>query len=666
VLFDFERGFDVSAVEARDARVSLSGAKLALEIGSSSDWPGITLRPPERHWDLSAHGAIEVDVHNVGPRRSTLHLRVDNPGADGSKLCNTGHLELAPGERGVLRVDFVVRPEGGHHPFFGMRGLPLGVSLGENGIDPKQVNQLVFFAARPRHGSSFSIDDVRAVGAPILANVPDEFFPYIDELGQYAHADWPGKARTEADLRRAATEESQDLAAHPRPAGWNEYGGWAEGPARRATGYFRAEKHQGRWWLVDPTGRLFFSWGPDCVGAGEHTPITEREHWFSRLPRDDARFAGLFGRGTPRHGHYAHRQVETFSFARANLLRKYGPGHEQRSVDLAGERLSSWGMNSIGSWSDPPYFQGRKIPYVVTVHYGGPVLEGSEGYWQPFRDVFDPDFAVAVRSAMDHQKSLGTPGDPYNIGYFVDNEISWGGPTDLAVWTLASPAKQTAKQVFVGDLRRKYGGIRELNRSWGTAHATWDALLEAREPPDRERARVDLEEFTRKTAEVYFRTVARVVREVAPRNLYLGARFAWIHDAVVRAAAAHVDVLSYNLYRGTLDGWKLPEGVDRPVIVGEFHFGALDRGMFHPGLQQVADQAARAAALVAYMDSALGHPSIVGAHWFQYRSQPTTGRTLDGENFQIGLVDVADAPYTETIAALREVGSRLYSTRSGR
>jgi hypothetical protein len=267
---------------------------------------------------------------------------------------------------------------------------------------------------------------------------------------------------------------------------------------------------------------------------------------------------------------------------------------------------------------------------------------------------------------MDHQKSLGTPGDPYNIGYFVDNEISWGGPTDLAVWTLASPAKQTAKQVFVGDLRRKYGGIRELNRSWGTAHATWDALLEAREPPDRERARVDLEEFTRKTAEVYFRTVARVVREVAPRNLYLGARFAWIHDAVVRAAAAHVDVLSYNLYRGTLDGWKLPEGVDRPVIVGEFHFGALDRGMFHPGLQQVADQAARAAALVAYMDSALGHPSIVGAHWFQYRSQPTTGRTLDGENFQIGLVDVADAPYTETIAALREVGSRLYSTRSGR
>ena len=40
-----------------------------------------------------------------------------------------------------------------------------------------------------------------------------------------------------------------------------------------------------------------------------------------------------------------------------------------------------------------------------------------------------------------------------------------------------------------------------------------------------------------------------------------------------------------------------------------------------------------------------------------------TGR-FDGEYFQVGLTDVCDTPYAETIAALREVGYGLYATRA--
>ena len=60
----------------------------------------------------------------------------------------------------------------------------------------------------------------------------------------------------------------------------------------------------------------------------------------------------------------------------------------------------------------------------------------------------------------------------------------------------------------------------------------------------------------------------------------------------------------------------------------------------------------------------LRHPNIVGCHWFSYRVEPTTGRTLDGENYQNGFVDVADTPYTETIQAAREIGYQLYEIRS--
>ena len=102
-----------------------------------------------------------------------------------------------------------------------------------------------------------------------------------------------------------------------------------------------------------------------------------------------------------------------------------------------------------------------------------------------------------------------------------------------------------------------------------------------------------------------------------------------------------------------------------PLIIGEFHMGALDRGMFHTGLVSVDSQAARAKAYKEYVQSCLRHPSFVGCHWFQYQDEPTTGRVYDEENYQIGFVDIADTPYRETIDACREVGSGMYRYRLG-
>jgi hypothetical protein len=65
-----------------------------------------------------------------------------------------------------------------------------------------------------------------------------------------------------------------------------------------------------------------------------------------------------------------------------------------------------------------------------------------------------------------------------------------------------------------------------------------------------------------------------------------------------------------------------------------------------------------------YVTSALQNPAIIGAHWFQYYDEPATGRS-DGENYQIGFLDICDTPYWETVAAAREVGYELYSIHSG-
>jgi hypothetical protein len=101
-------------------------------------------------------------------------------------------------------------------------------------------------------------------------------------------------------------------------------------------------------------------------------------------------------------------------------------------------------------------------------------------------------------------------------------------------------------------------------------------------------------------------------------------------------------------------------GEERPVVIGEFHFGATDRGMFHPGLVATANQKGRAAAYAHYVESALAHPAVVGCHWFQYVDEPLTGRWFDGENYNIGFVSVTDTPYPELVAAARRVHAAMY------
>jgi hypothetical protein len=182
-------------------------------------------------------------------------------------------------------------------------------------------------------------------------------------------------------------------------------------------------------------------------------------------------------------------------------------------------------------------------------------------------------------------------------------------------------------------------------------------------PPDQEAAQDDLAAFSTRVAEQYFRVCRRAVKAVAPNTLYLGCRFAWVNDRAVRAAAKFCDVIGYNRYRYSIADFRLPDGIDMPAIVGEFHFGALDRGMFHTGLKPTADQADRGNHYRDYVRGALQNPHWVGTHWFQFGDQATTGRG-DGENYQIGFLDICDRPYPETIAASREIAEEMYRVRS--
>lgn len=497
---------------------------------------------------------------------------------------------------------------------------------------------------------------------------PEEFFPFIDRYGQFKHKEWPGKIHSDAELQVAREAEEKDLAANPGPADWDEFGGWSAGPSRKATGRFRVEKIDGNWWMIDPLGKLYWSHGPVRINASSAvTPLDGRKHYFEDLPEKDSPLSEFyFTNDTVLKDLYDVRGIkETFDFSSANAWRKYGgEGWWEKYADLAHRRLRSWGMNTIANSSDVRIALQNRTPFCDRIMMQSPFLDGAaDGLWWKFRDPFHPEFRKSIHEQLLERQAETQ--SPYCFGFFVDNELNWGDRTSLAEWTLKSSASQPAKQIFVERLRKKYETIEGLNEAWGGSYGSWEKLLELKATPPKG-ATEDCAEFSADMVREYFKVIKEEFTKNAPGTLYLGCRYCGIPRAdFLKIAAEYCDVLSFNIYSFSLKDFRLPEGIDKPILVSEFHFGALDRGMLHWTLIGVENQEERGQAYFNYVESALKHPNFVGVHWHQYSEQATTGR-FDGENFQNGLVDVCDTPYPETIRKIREIGCQMYEIRYGK
>jgi hypothetical protein len=679
-----------NAVATPDAAIERNGAVWRVRVSRSDDRPGIVFRPSAGACDVSGLGFVEAQVKNIGGGTLNVHLVLENPDADrGQRLgCCIASETIPRGETKTLRVSIAARPPKHLEAAFrGMRGTPGGFH-GRSSIDPTNVARISVYVYKPAAECAYEVSSLRAGGVPVFplpANSQD-LFPMIDRFGQYMHKDWPGKTHSDEDLLERGELEQADLAAHPGPNDWNQYGGWLAGPKLEATGRFRVTKWRDRWWLVDPEGRLFWSHGLVRVTwSCGYTPVTGRRFLFADLPEPGSPFAAFYGRSTWAVAGLYERGSETYNFSGANLLRKYGPDWPEAFAEVTHRRLRSWGLNTMANCSQPAIYLQRRTPYtatvyslhsppedtpggtgyVATIHEDSRVIPAASGGWGRFPDVFDPSFKATLREEVAQHQGKAV-GDPWCLGYFLGNELTWGrDETWLARAVLQSPADQPAKQVLIDDLKAKYETIDRLNAAWTTEYPSWNALLDSTEPPTGNQADDDLAAFLDKTADAYFRQCREAVREVDPQGLYLGCRFAgWANTRIFVAAAKYADVISVNRYTATLDDLRLPAGIDKPVVIGEFHFGALDRGMLHASLHPVADQQARGEAYERYVRSALENPLVVGTHWHQYGDQATTGRD-DGENYQNGFIDVCDTPYAETVNACRRIGAVLYPTRAG-
>ena len=674
VLFDAASTPMTVIVSQSGGKFEITNGVLQIATQGETGYPGVLIKGT---WDLTTCNRLTVELVNRDSKGELpITVRLDNPKANPGKsegvfIDRVKVVGKSPTVYTVALPPHLPYAREINSKLFGLRNGPLMTTGIASDLDAANVVGVAVYIKEPKLDWLWGLKRIVAHTGPLpevpewMRLPPDKFFPFIDVYGQFKYKEWPGKVHSDADLKAAREKEQAELAARPGPKGWNKYGGWADGPKQKATGQFRVEKVDGKWWMVDPDGCLYWSHGPVRVTSSSAvTPLDGRDFYFSDLPKENSPFALFYTtHDALLWPYYEARGIKrTYDFSSANAFRKYGADWVAQYADMAHKRLRSWGMNTLANSSDVRICKMGRTPYTDRFELKSPDIEGSHLGWWKFRDPFHPEFRANFHKQLLARKE--ELDDPWCFGFFVDNEISWGGPAALAEWTLQSPAAQPAKVEMVKRLQEKYGLVAKLNAAWKTDFADWGALLKAQEKSPAG-ATEDCLAFTGAITEEYFKRIREEFKSVAPNKLYLGCRFAGSTDAAVRIAAKYCDVISYNLYRHTLDDFKLPDGVDKPVMIGEFHFGALDRGLFHPSLIQVADQAARGKAYATYIASALRHPNIIGAHWHQYSEEPTAGR-FDGEDFQNGLVDVCDTPYPETVAGIREVGYRMYAIRSGK
>jgi hypothetical protein len=172
----------------------------------------------------------------------------------------------------------------------------------------------------------------------------------------------------------------------------------------------------------------------------------------------------------------------------------------------------------------------------------------------------------------------------------------------------------------------------------------------------------DLAAFSELMCEEFFKVLTDECKKVDANHMNLGARYHTVPPSWALKGMRHFDVFSMNCYREHIAHDDLKE-IDRllglPTMIGEFHFGALDVGLPATGIGHVKDQQARGQAYRFYVEDAAADPNCIGTHWFTLYDQSALGR-FDGENYNIGFLDVCNKPYDDIADAGRQTHVAMY------
>jgi len=518
-------------------------------------------------------------------------------------------------------------------------------------VDWQDIVSFRLYNMRNIHPAVVEIHSCGVSHGPVEHNIAP--IQLVDEMGQKHLTDWPGKTHSVEEMVSRMRDEHDNPPSPLEGSNRSRWGGNLQHRVTAGNGFFTLEKYRGRYVLADPDGYEFFSTGLDCVGIDGDCNLEGIHQLTGPMPAKGLGYIAGW-----RREHY-------FSWHASNLYKTFGDKAYEGWQDLTAARMRKWGFNTVACWSDIPFAQKYNIPYTYIMH-GYPRTENY--IFRDFPDVLDPAFAAdAERWAgqiQDYADSAAL------LGYFLGNEPTWAFVNNLnvAAMTLDNPASTYSRRGLVAWLKEQYADIDALNRDWGSSYTGFDELETGRIPIHTisPAGLAVMDRYSETLIREYIRIPSAAVRKYDGNHLNLGIRYAWLSTPTLAAGAEFTDVFSFNCYN--MDPTDMIRNftalVGKPVIIGEFHFGALDRGLDATGIRGVSSQAERGAAYRYYMHHAACHPMCLGAHYFTLNDQAYLGR-FDGENYQIGIVDVTQRPYTEFEEGIMQTHREIYDVVNG-
>ena len=381
------------------------------------------------------------------------------------------------------------------------------------------------------------------------------------------------------------------------------------------TGFFHVREIDGRWWFITPEGHPYYN-----VGVGRVKPLHK--------PEAEAAFKEKFA------------TVEDWFDTTLNLLQEYG-------------------FNTIGGFAggateiDPidEYLPVNRVPYTIMLRTVASFAQ-SRGLtpgnsFRHFRNhivpVFHEDFEDYCHQYFK-EKISDYVDDPYLIGYYSDNELTFHPNALRIMLDLNDPSDPS--RVAAEEWLKKNGVDRESDGLSSEIRRAFVAYY----------------------AETYFRKVTNALRAIDPNHMYLGNR---MHNPdkyrpeIWMAAGKYVDAVTYNMYREwtprqeMMDMWYKASG--KPFIITEWYakaeeserHGDLDN---QPGwgwyVQSMDD---RAAFYHNFTLALMQHPACVGWHWFEYQDAHGVG------NSNKGIVDKRYNPYTKFLDGIKVINKEAYN-----
>ncbi|CAI6024137.1 carbohydrate-binding protein [Cohnella sp. JJ-181] len=477
----------------------------------------------------------------------------------------------------------------------------------------------------------------------------------VDPYGQWMSETWTGKVASDAQLQQEYANEASQLAGVTLDqTRYDAYGGIKSKGKYAATGFFRLQKLDGRWWFITPDGYPFIMKGVDAASlweSGYKTPLlkadgTTREI-FGELP-DRTRYSPAYTNDAD--GQYV-------SFLVANVMKKYGTDYETKWESITKKRLIDWGFNAFTKWTKP---KNIAFPYIQVLQDPATLRRIQWTY-----DVFDPQSATVIENALKAQLQAAKASN-WLIGYTYDNEAGWND--EIVKQVLAYTSSSPAKSAFVDFMAPRYNNdLGAVNRLLGTNAASFAALKDV--PIDMSKVPgIDVSEYIRLASDKYYSMIQTIIRKYDPNHLFLGTSVVPTWRTSLdwdQGAMPYVDAFSVDSYTRDNAWISRYEAYGKPLLNQEYSFGASMRGLSYISAPTKTDTVAeRGAAFQTFIESQASHPLFVGSGWYAYYDQPVTGRP-DGESYNTGLVNQQDQPYKEMVGIMKSVHAGVENVHAG-